>query len=81
MEAEFLLDAWVTLVLLLSYLLGCCSVGSLEESAQLDLENWRCRVSLRRLGSPLVELLIDSADSLVFNLVGSMTRKECAVFR
>jgi hypothetical protein len=66
MEAEFLLDAWVTL--LLSYLLECCSVGSLEETALLDLEKWRCRVSPRRQGSPSVELLIDSAVSLLLNL-------------
>jgi hypothetical protein len=66
MEAEFLLDAWVTLVL--SYLLGCCSVGSLKETALLDLENWRCRVSPRRQGSPSVELLINSAVSLLLNL-------------
>jgi hypothetical protein len=66
MEAEFLLDAWVTLVL--SYLLGCCSIESLEETALLDLENWRCRVSPRRQGSPSVELLIDSAVSLLLNL-------------
>jgi hypothetical protein len=66
MEAEFLLDAWVTLVL--SYLLGCCSVGSLGETALLDLGNWRCRVSPRRQGSPSVELSIDSAVSLLFNL-------------
>jgi hypothetical protein len=65
-EAEFLLNAWVTLVL--SYLLGSCSEGSLEETALLDLENWRCRVSPRRQGSPSVELLIDSAVSLLFNL-------------
>jgi hypothetical protein len=37
MEAEFPLDAWVTLVL--SYLLVCYTVGSLEETALLDLEN------------------------------------------
>ncbi len=78
-EAEFLLDAWVTLAL--SYLLGCCSVGSLEETALLDLVNWRCRVSPRRQGSPSVELLIDSAVSLLLNLGGSTTRKEHAVFR
>ncbi len=65
-EAEFLLDAWVTLVL--SYLLGCYSVGSLEETALLDLGIWRCRVSPRRQGSPSVELSIDSAVSLLFNL-------------
>jgi hypothetical protein len=62
MEAEFLLDAWVTLVL--SYLLGCCSIGSLKETTLLDLENWRCRISPRRQGSPSVELLINSAVSL-----------------
>ncbi len=78
-EAEFFLDAWVTLVL--SYLPGCCSVGSLEETALLDLENQRCRVSLWRQGSPSVELSIDSAVSLLLNLGGSMTRKEHAVFR
>jgi hypothetical protein len=66
MEAEFLLDARVTLVL--SYLLGCCSVGSLEETALLELENQRCRVSPRRQGSPSVELSIDSAVSLLFIL-------------
>jgi hypothetical protein len=67
MEAEFLLDdAWVTLVL--SYPLGCCSVGSLKETALLDLVNWRCRVSPRRQGLPSVELLIDSAVSLLLNL-------------
>jgi hypothetical protein len=66
MEVEFLLDAWVTLVL--SYLLGCCSIGSLEETALLDLENWRISVSPRRQGSPSVELLIDSAVSLLLNL-------------
>ncbi len=65
-EAEFLLEAWVTLVL--SYLLGCCSVGSHEETALLDLENWRCRVTPRRQGSPSVELLINCAVSLLFNL-------------
>ncbi len=65
-EAEFLLDSWVTLVL--SYLLGCCSVGSLEETALLDLENRRCRVSPRRQGSPSVELSINSAMSLLLNL-------------
>ncbi len=78
-EAEFLLDLWITLVL--SYLLGCCSVGSLEETALLDLENWRCRVSSRRQGSPSVELSINSATSLLLNLGGSTTRKEHAVFR
>ena len=41
MEADFLLDAGVTLVLY--YLSGCCSVGSLKEIALLDLENWWCR--------------------------------------
>jgi hypothetical protein len=66
MEVEFLLDAWVTLVL--CYLLGCCSVGSLKETALLDLVNPRCRVSPRRQGSPSVELSIDSAVSCVFNL-------------
>jgi hypothetical protein len=66
MEAEFFLDARVTLVL--SYLLGCCSVRSLQETALLDLENWRCRVSPRRQGSPSVELLIDSAIRLLLNL-------------
>jgi hypothetical protein len=66
MEVEFLIDACVTLVL--SYLLGCCSVGSLKETALLDLENWRCRVFSRRQGSPSVELSIDSAVSLLFNL-------------
>jgi hypothetical protein len=65
-EVDFLLDAWVTLVL--TYLLGCCSVGSLEETALLDLENWTCRVSPRRQGSPSVELLINSAVSLLLNL-------------
>jgi hypothetical protein len=64
MEAEFPPDAWVTLVL--NYLHGCCSIGSLEETAMLDLENWRRRVSPRKQGS--VELLIDSAVSLLFNL-------------
>jgi hypothetical protein len=66
MEAEFLLDAWVILVL--SYLLGCCSAGSLEETALLDLVNQRCRVSPRRQGSPSVELSIDSVISLLLNL-------------
>jgi hypothetical protein len=66
MEAEFLLDAWVTLVI--SYLLGCYSAGSLEETALLDLENWICRVSPRRQGSPSEELSIDSAVSFLFNL-------------
>jgi hypothetical protein len=66
MEAEFLLDAWVTLVL--SYPLGCCSIGSLKETALLDLENQRCRVSPRRQGSPSVELSIKSAVSLLLNL-------------
>jgi hypothetical protein len=66
MKAEFLLDAWVTLVL--SYLLGCCSVESLEETALLDLVNRRCRVSPRRQGLPSVELSIDSAVSLLLNL-------------
>jgi hypothetical protein len=66
MEADFLLVAWVALVL--SYLLGCCSVGGLEEIALLDHGNWRCRVSPRRQGSPSVELLIDSAVSHLFNL-------------
>jgi hypothetical protein len=65
-EADFLLDAWVTLVL--SYLLGCCSIGSLEETALLDLENQRCRVSPRRQGSLSGELLIDSAVSLLLDL-------------
>ena len=54
MEAEFLLDAWVTLVL--NYLCGCCSVESLEETALLDLENWRCRVSPRQAISLLLNL-------------------------
>jgi hypothetical protein len=66
MEAEFLLDAWVTLVL--SYLLGCCSVVSLEETTLLDLENRRCRVSPRWQGSSSVELSNDSAESLLLNL-------------
>jgi hypothetical protein len=66
MEAKFLLDAWVTLVL--SYLLGCCSIGGFEETALLDLENQRYRVSSRRQGSPSVELSIDSAVSLLLNL-------------
>ncbi len=65
-EAEFLLDACITLVL--SYLLGCCFVGSLEETALLDLENRRCRVSPRRQGSPSVELSLDSAVSLLLIL-------------
>ncbi len=78
-EAEFLLDAWVTLVL--SYLLGCCSVGSLEETALLDLENRRCRVFLRRQGSPSVELSIDSAVGPFAQPRSSMRRKERAVFR
>ncbi len=65
-QAEFLLDAWVTLVL--SYLLGCCSVGSLKETALLDLGNRRCRVSPRRQGSPSAELSIDSALSLLITL-------------
>ncbi len=65
-EAECLLDAWVILVL--SYLLGCCSVGSLKETTLLDLENWRCRNSPRRQGSPSVELSINSAVRLLFNL-------------
>jgi hypothetical protein len=30
--------------------------------------NWRCRVSPRKQGSPSVELSIDSAISLLFNL-------------
>jgi hypothetical protein len=66
MEAEFLIDAWIALVL--SYLLGCCSVGSLKETALLDLVNWRCRVSPRGQGSPSVELSINSAISLLLNL-------------
>jgi hypothetical protein len=66
MEAEFLLDAKVTLVL--SYLLGCSSVGNLEETVLLDLENQRCRVSPRRQESPSVELSMDSAISLLLNL-------------
>jgi hypothetical protein len=66
MEAEFLLDVWVTLVL--SYLLRCCSLGSLEETALLDLENWRCRVSPRRQWSSSVELSIDSVVNLLLNL-------------
>ncbi len=65
-EAEFFLVAWVILVL--SYFLGCSSVGSLEETALLDLENQRCRVSPRRQGSPSIELSIKSAVSFLFNL-------------
>ncbi len=66
MEAEFLLDAWVTLVL--SYLLRCCSIESFKETALLDLKNWRCRVSPRRQGSSSVELSVDSALSLLITL-------------
>jgi hypothetical protein len=77
METEFLLDAWVTLVL--SYLLGCCSVGSLEETALLDIENQRCRVSPRRQGSPSVELSIDSVVSLLLNL-GAAQQGRCVLF-
>jgi hypothetical protein len=39
-----------------------------EETTLLDLENWRCRVFPRRQGSPSVELSINSAVSLLFNL-------------
>ncbi len=76
-EAEFILDARVTLVL--SYLLGCCSIGSLKETALLYLENWRCRVSPRRQESPSVELLIDSAISLLLNL-GAARRGRSVLF-
>ncbi len=47
---------------------GCYSVGNIKETALLDLGNWRWRVSPRRQGSPSVELLIDSALSLLINL-------------
>jgi hypothetical protein len=77
MEAEFSLDTWVALVL--SYLLGCCSIGSLKETALLDLENWRCRVSPRRQGSLSLELLIDSAVSLLHNL-GAARRGRSVLF-
>jgi hypothetical protein len=50
MEAEFLLDAWVTLVL--SYLLGCCSIGSLEETALLDLKIRDAEFPLGSKGHP-----------------------------
>ncbi len=78
-EAEFLLDTWVTLVL--SYLLGCCSVGSLEETALLELENWRCRVSPRRQGTPSVDLLINSAVSLLLNLGAARQGRSMLFFR